>query len=117
VFVIYVVVTVVTLVANLVVAVAGLFGARFVLDNIAEVGVSMSWVPWLSGLKGAGALGLLVGLLGADWAAIAAATGLVLFFTGAVVAHVRARALHTLAFPGTFWLLAAASLVLAVAQQ
>ncbi|MEU4235353.1 DoxX family protein [Nonomuraea sp. NPDC026600] len=42
----------------------------------------------------------------------AAATGLVLFFAGAVVAHVRARAFYKLAFPGGFLALAIASLAL-----
>ena len=49
-------------------------------------------------------------------AAIAAAIGLVLFFTGALIVHISARVFYNLAFPGTFWLLATASLVLAIGR-
>ena len=66
--------------------------------------------------KAAGAAGLLIGLLGVQYVGIAAATGLVTFFTGALAVHVRARVFYNLAFPGTYWLLAAASLVLAIAR-
>ena len=45
----------------------------------------------------------------------AGAVGLVLFFTGALAAHVRARAFHNIAFPGAFFALATASAALAVA--
>ena len=45
---------------------------------------------------------------------IAAAGGLVLFFTGAVVTHLRARVLYNIAFPGGYLLLSAATLALMV---
>ena len=115
-FVAYVVVTIVTIIANAAAAVADLGRAQFVLANSAEVGVPPSWLPLLAALKAAGAAGLLIGLLGFRYLGIAAAIGLVLFFTGALIVHVRARVFYNLAFPGTFWLLAAASLVLAIAQ-
>ena len=115
-FVAYVVVTIITIIANAAVAVADLRRAPFVLANSAEVGVPPSWLPLLGALKAAGAAGLLIGLLGFRYLGIAAAIGLVLFFTGALIVHVRARVFYNLAFPGTFWLLAAASLVLAIAQ-
>jgi hypothetical protein len=44
---------------------------------------------------------------------VAAAIGLVLFFVGAVGAHVRAREMSTVAAPGAYLALAVASLVLA----
>jgi hypothetical protein len=116
VFVAYVVVTIITIIANAAAAAADLSRAQFVLANSAEVGVPLSWLPLLAALKAAGAAGLLIGLLGFRYLGIAAAIGLVLFFTGALAVHVRARVLYNLAFPGTFWLLAAASLVLAIAQ-
>jgi hypothetical protein len=47
---------------------------------------------------------------------VAATTGLVLFFTGALVTHLRVRVFYNLAFPGGYWLLAIASFVLAVTQ-
>ena len=115
-FVAYVVVTIVTIIANSAAAVADLSRAPFVLANSAEVGVPPSWLPLLAALKAAGAAGLLIGLLGFRYLGIAAAIGLVLFFTGALIVHVRARVFYNLAFPGTFWLLAAASLLLAIAQ-
>ena len=115
-FAVYVVVTVITIIANAAVAVADLCRAPFVLANSAEVGVPPSWLPLLGTLKAAGAAGLLIGLLGVRFLGIAAAIGLVLFFTGALAVHVRARVFYNLAFPGTFWLLAAASLVLALAR-
>ena len=115
-FVAYVVVTIITIIANAAVAGADLRRAPFVLANSAEVGVPPSWLPLLAALKAAGAAGLLIGLLGFRYLGIAAAIGLVLFFTGALIVHVRARVFYNLAFPGTFWLLAAASLVLAIGR-
>ncbi|WP_438489760.1 DoxX family protein [Streptomyces sp. S186] len=110
----YVLVTGIAIVANGGMAVADLARARFVLANSAAVGVPRSWLPWLGGLKGAGAAGLLAGILGAHVLGVAAAVGLVLFFVGAVVAHVRVRAYATLAGPAGYLGLAVASLVLAL---
>ncbi|MFI7430791.1 DoxX family protein [Micromonospora sp. NPDC049836] len=115
-FTAYLTVTVVTIVANAGIAAVDCARARFVLANSAEVGVPQSWLPFLATLKGAGAVGLLLGLLGARFIGLAAATGLVLFFVGAVAAHLRARVYHNIAFPGGYLLLAVASLVLAIAR-
>ena len=114
-FTAYVVITVVTSVANASVAVADLARARFVLANMQEVGVPQSWLAPLGVLKGAGAAGLLLGLLGLRSLGTAAAIGLVVFFAGALATHVRARVLHNIAFPGAFFALAAASTALAIA--
>src|SRR3954454_5539042 len=95
--------------------VADLAGARVVLENSASVGVPRSAVPVLAALKLAGAAGLLLGLAGARPLAVAAGVGLVLFFVDAVVVHLRARAMSTIAFPGTFLVLVAAALAVAVA--
>lgn len=113
-FVTYVVITVITILANAGAAAADLAHAKFVLTNMAEVGVPRSWLPLLGLLKGAGAVGLLLGLLGIRFLGIAAAIGLVLFFIGALAAHVRARAFHNIGFPGTYFALAVASTVLAI---
>jgi hypothetical protein len=115
VFAAYVVVTVVTVLANAWACAADLAPAGFVVANMGEVGVPRSWLPPLAILKGAGAAGLLAGLLVARPLGIAAASGLVLFFTGALATHVRARVWYNIAFPGTFFALAAASAALAVA--
>lgn len=116
-FTAYVIVAAVTIFANAWAAVADLRPARFVLGNMAEVGVPRSWLVPLGVLKGAGAAGLLIGLLGVRPLGIAAGIGLVLFFSGALVAHVRARVFHNIAVPGTYFALAAASTVLAVAAR
>ncbi|RKS09549.1 DoxX-like protein [Nocardiopsis sp. Huas11] len=112
-FTVYAVVAVVTILANVGIAVADLAKADFVLANSAEVGVPRSWLPVLAVLKLAGAAGLLLGLLWVPALGVAAAVGLVVFYSGAVAAHVRARVLYNIAFPGAFLALAVASLALA----
>ena len=116
-FAAYVTVTVVTILANACMAVAAFVSARFVLANMDEVGVPRPWLPRLGVLKGAGAAGLLIGLLGVRPLGIAAAIGLVLFFTGALATHRRAHAFHNIAVPGAYFALATASMVLAVIAQ
>lgn len=112
----YVVVTLVTAVAAGGIALADFVPANFVLANSAEVGVPRSWLLPLGALKLAGALGLLAGLLGVKALGIAAATGLVLFFIGAVVTHLKAGILYNIAFPGGYLLLSAATLALTMAH-
>jgi DoxX-like family len=117
VFTVYVVIAVLTILANAGVAAADLVQARFVLGNMAEVGVPRSWLVPLALLKAAGAAGLLIGLLSVRALGIAAAIGLVLFFAGALAVHVRARVFHNIAFPGIYFALAVASAALAVAAR
>ncbi|MGY1622403.1 DoxX family protein [Geodermatophilus sp. SYSU D00965] len=112
----YVAVALVTILANSAIAIADYAKADFVLANSAEVGVPRSWLPLLATLKLAGAAGLALGILVVPYLDIAAATGLVAFYIGAVLAHLRARVLYNLAFPGLYLALAAASLALAVAN-
>jgi len=111
----YVVVTVITAAVTAAIAIPDLIPAGFVLANSAKVHVPRSWLPMLGTLKLAGALGLLVGL-GLPVIGIAAATGLVLYFIGAVIAHLRARVLYNIAFPGAYLGLSPASLVLLAAK-
>jgi hypothetical protein len=107
----YVVVTVVAIISNALAAAADFARAPFVLDNSASVGVPISWLTPLGLLKAAGAAGLLLGLLGVPAIGTAAAAGLVLFFVGAVVTHLRAGDYSaSLLFPGSFLVLTAASL-------
>jgi hypothetical protein len=108
----YMIVVVTTAIATAAVAVPDYIPARFVLANSAKVGVARSWLPTLGTLKLAGAVGLIAGLLGLPAIGVAAAAGLVLFFIGAVIAHVRARVLYNITFPGGYLALSAASLVL-----
>lgn len=112
----YVVITLATAVVTAAIAVADLIPAGFVLANSAEVGVPRSWLPALGTVKLAGAAGLVVGLLGLPALGIAAATGLVLFFVGAVVTHLKARVLYNIAFPGAYLGLSAATLALMLAR-
>lgn len=107
-------VTVVTILVNALAAAADLVGARFVLANSGEVGIDRKWVLPLGLLKAAGAMGLLLGLLGVPLVGPAAAGGLVLFLAGALLVHVRARVFHNIAVPGFFFVAAVATLVLAV---
>jgi hypothetical protein len=48
------VILIVTIVANLGIALADFASAKFVLNNSAEVGVSTRWLPMLGALKAAG---------------------------------------------------------------
>jgi hypothetical protein len=112
----YVVVTVITAIVTAAVAIPDFIPAGFVLANSAKVHVPRSWLPMLGALKVAGAIGLLVGVVGLPAVGIAAAAGLVLFFIGALIAHVRARVLYNIAFPGAYLALSAASLVLLAAK-
>ncbi len=93
--------TIVCIVANAAIAAADYVKADFVLKNSAEVGVPARALPYLATLKLAGAIGLVAGLAGLRWLGVAAGVGLLLFFVGAVVAHVRARVFHNLAFPAS----------------
>ncbi len=102
--------TIASVAANAAIAVADYARAGFVLKNSAEVHVPARALPWLASLKLAGAAGLIVGLTTAPWLGVGAGAGLVAFFVGAVVAHVRARVFYNLGFPAFYLLLAAASL-------
>jgi hypothetical protein len=101
-----------TILVNGAAAAGDLAKAGFVLKTSDEVGVARKWVPVLGALKGAGALGLLAGVLGVPVIGTAAAAGLVAFFLGALAFHVRAGVLYNIAFPGFFLALAIASLLL-----
>ena len=111
-FIAYIVVTLVTILANAWAAAADLARADFVLRTSSEMHVPQAWLPLLGALKAASAAGLLLGLLGVRSLGLAAAAGLVAFFVGAITAHVRSRVFHTIAFPSAYLALAVASLAL-----
>jgi hypothetical protein len=77
---------------------------------ITGVGAPRSWIPWLAAAELAGAVGLLIGL-GVAGLGIAAAIGLVLYFIGAVGAHLRVGD-RAISGAGVMLVLAIASLVL-----
>ncbi|WP_042384065.1 DoxX family protein [Streptacidiphilus melanogenes] len=112
----YVIVAGVVIVANTWSACANFTRAQFVIANMAELGIPQSWLPGLGVLKAAGAAGLLLGLLGVPSVGLAAAVGLVLYYVGAVVAHVPRRAYRLVPFAGGYLALSAAALSLAVAR-
>ncbi len=82
---------------------------------MARAGVPDSWMTTLGILKVAGALGLLVGIV-VPSVGTAAAIGLVLFFIGAIVTHLRAHD-YTFGLAAVFLLLATAALVLGLCTR
>jgi DoxX-like family len=112
----YVIITVVTVLATAAAAIADLARADFVVANAREVGVPQTRLTWLAAPKAAAAVGLLLGLGGVRVLGTAAAAGLVLFFLGAIAAHIRAHVYHDIALPTVYLALALASLALAVAE-
>ncbi|GHF94550.1 DoxX family protein [Streptomyces filamentosus] len=106
--------TVVTAVAAFMAGFSGaavLFRAKFVVEPLAAYGVPRSWWNVLGLLKLAGAAGLVVGF----WVPVigaAAAVGVVLYFAGAVITVVRAKAYGHVPFPLVYMAPAAAALAL-----
>lgn len=87
-----------------------------VVENLTRAGVPLSWFPWLAATELAGAAGLVVGLA-IEPLGVVAAVGLVLYFVGAVIAHVRARDYPGVVAPVPLLVVAAAVLVLRVASM
>ncbi|MFD4293461.1 DoxX family protein [Rhodococcus sp. NPDC058505] len=113
-FTAYVTVTAAAVLANGYAAVADFLQTNAAVANAVRVGLSRSWLLPLGLVKAAGVVGLLVGIV-VPAIGVAAAVGLVLYFTCAVAAHLRVRWYRTLPFPAGFLLLAVAALVLRVA--
>jgi hypothetical protein len=91
-FTAYVVVTLLAIAANTFSGVAALVHFKPILPSMAKAGVPESWLTFPIGtLKTAGALGLLLGLIGVPLVGTAAAIGLVLFFVCAIHTHLLAR--------------------------
>jgi hypothetical protein len=86
-----------------------------VLASMTRAGVPESWLTALGVLKALGAAGLVIGTL-LPAIGIAAAAGVVLFFVGAVITHVRAR-WYSFGFPMAYLVLAAGSLGLGLASS
>ena len=110
-FIIYIIATIVTAAANTYAAIVDFRRPQWILDNIAKWGGSHSRLFTLGALKAAGALGLLLGI-GVPLIGVAAATGLVLFFVGAIAVVIRAGWYSHLPWPSTYLLLAVGSLAL-----
>ena len=109
-FIAYLVVTIATAAADIFSATLDFIRYKPILINMARVGVSQSWITMLGVLKAAGAIGLLIGIC-LPWVGIAAGIGLVLFFVGAIITHLRAQD-YSFGLAVVFLLLAIAALVL-----
>jgi DoxX-like family len=93
---------------------ADFFLRERVAANMERAGVPESWLPRLAALKAAGALGLVIGLA-VPAIGIAAAVGVVLYFVGAIIFHLRAR-WYDVSYPSVYLLLATASLAFGLAS-
>ena len=87
-FAAYVTVTIVASIFNGFAAVTYLIGHEYPLAQADIKRVPRSWVPMLGTFLAAGSLGLLAGFAAPLLGALAAA-GLVLYFVGALIAHLR----------------------------
>lgn len=92
---------VVTVVAALWVAfsaVSVLLRAGWIQKALTDYGVPRSWWPWLGAAKLAGSVGLVVGLF-VPVLGLAAAIGLIVYFTGAIVTVIHARWYSHIPYP------------------
>jgi DoxX-like family len=110
-FTAYVVVTLMAVALNTYAAYVDFIRAEWVVANMTRYGIPHSWLFSLGALKGAGAAGLVIGLIMPP-IGIAASAGLVAYFIGAIVTVMRAGWYPHLRYPIPFLLLAVASLVL-----
>jgi len=118
-FTAYVVVTLLAIAATTFSGVAALVHFKPIIPGMLKAGVPESWLTFPIGtLKTAGALGLLLGLIGVPLIGTAAAIGLVLFFVCAVYTHLLARDYSPqFGLAIGFLLLAVATLVLDLASS
>lgn len=94
-------------------ATADIVRARMVVRNSQEVGVKLSWLPFLASVKICASMFLVLGVLGITTMAVIGSIILVVFFVGAIVTHVRARVFHNIAAPVGFLALALSGVALA----
>ncbi len=99
--------------------VAALVHFKPILPGMAKAGVPVSWLTFpIGALKTAGAVGLLLGLIGLPLVGTAAAIGLVLFFVCAIYTHVRAADYSAqFGLANGFLALTVAALVLGLASR
>jgi hypothetical protein len=114
-FTVYLIVTVLAAAANIFSATCDFVRYKQVSIAMAKAGVPESWMTMLGILKAAGALGLLVGI-GVPLIGTAAAVGLILFFVGAIITHLRGRD-YSFGLAIMFLLLAVAALALRLASS
>lgn len=88
--------------------------ASWVVEPLGEYGVPRSWWPWLASVKTLGAIGLVAGLIVRGFGELAGA-GLVLYFIGAEITVLRARAYSHIPYPLIYLLSSGAALGFALA--
>lgn len=86
-----------------------------IVTGLTSVGVPLSWFVPLALLDIAGTVGLLVGIW---WRplGIAAAIGVILYFTGALIVHVRAKDTKGMPMPAALLVVAVLALVFGFAS-
>lgn len=110
-FIAYLVFMIVAVVANAAAAAVDFARTGWIMRNMTRYGLPHSWLFPLGLLKAAGAVGLLVGFV-VPQLGLAAAAGLVVYFTGALVVVARARWFAHLPSPAAFLVLAGGCLLL-----
>ena len=91
-FTAFVVVTLLAIAADAFSGIAALVHFKPIIPGMLKAGVPESWLTFpIGALKTAGAIGLLLGLIGVPLIGPAAAIGLVLFFVCAIHTHLLAR--------------------------
>ena len=114
-FTVYLIVTILAAAANIFSATCDFVRYEKVSIAMAKAGVPESWMTTLGILKAVGALGLLVGIR-VPVIGMAAALGLILFFVGAIITHLRGRD-YSLGPAIVFLLLAMAALAVRLASS
>ncbi len=99
--------SIMAIISNSAGAIGDLIRFKPFMETLKQVGVSESWATPFGVLKAAGVVGVTLGLRGMPMVGIVAALGLTVFYTGAILTHVRAndRAIG----PATGYLVIAAS--------
>ncbi len=111
----YVVVSIFLAFAALMSAIGKLTKNPKVVTMMTSLGVPSSWLPRLAGAEIAGTIGLLVGLKTKP-IGIAAAIGLVAYFVGAVITHLKAKD-KNIGPPAFLTLVAVVAVVLRIATK
>jgi hypothetical protein len=109
-FITFVLVTILTIIANVFSAVLDFIRFDQVLINMRKANVPESWLYVLGTLKAAGAVGLVVGFF-VPLIGVLASIGLVLFFISAIITHLRVRD-YSFGLAAVFLLLAVSSFIL-----
>jgi hypothetical protein len=109
-YIAYIVITVLTIAYNVFGAVCDFIRYKPIVTAMEKAKVPVSWLPTLGWLKAAGALGLLVGFV-LPPIGTAAAAGIVLFYVGAIITHLRVRD-YSFGLAAVFLLLSVGALTL-----